>query len=170
MRASQTPRVVKSMKKQPFKGRGQIYKWLRKWHRVLVDTFEETEAGWAVVVDDMIRDGVVGSRGHPPNPKSAAKVWARVGRDIAEAERRKLTGTSTKKVVSRAAPGWQPPVASAALPLQTATAVQPARPIQNEPGPFAPTAHSTGSADPSRMTPAERKADLRRVIDRRSGR
>lgn len=170
MTANRAPRVVKSMRKQPFKGRGQIYKWLRKWHRHLVDAFEETEAGWAVVVNDMILDGVIGSRGEPPNPKSAAKVWSRVCRDVAAAERKRLTGLSSKQSASRAAPGWLPPVVPAAKVPHQPPVAGPAQLARSEPAPFAPKTANTelGTSDP--YSPERLKAGFLETVAKRSGR
>lgn len=153
---NRTHRVVSNMEKQPFMRRGAIYRWLRKNYRDLSHAFDQTEAGWVTVVADMIRDGVMGARGQPPNRKSAARVWARVRRDMLEADRRRLTGLGSKKLSS--------------VPMPTKTNfTQPHEPAK-APTPFAPTPISPVEVDHSQMTVAERKADLRRVIDKRSGR
>lgn len=162
MRADKVPRVVKSMRKQPFKGRGQIYRWLRKEYRHLVAAFQETEAGWAVVVEDMIRDGVVGSRGEPPNAKSAARVWARVCRDIAESERQRRTGATGKRGPSHAPAGWRPPVVERP-PAAGLSAAKEASPFAR-----APDRHGGGASDD--ITPEQLRAGLAEVIAKRSGR
>jgi hypothetical protein len=168
-----TERELKWLDDYDLKGRSPLYKYIRKNFAKL----KKRKAGmtdgpsWARLAEWLAMRGQTNSRGEPLSWDAVRKVFTRVSRDIEAEERLRRTGIVAPNKPSRMPVGWQPPVAQTE-PTQ-APVKSPShqiRPAQNEPVPFAPTGSNTGSADPSRMTPAERLADLRRVIDRRSGR
>lgn len=166
-------RDLKWLDGHDLKGRSPLYKFIRKNFAKLKKRKAGADDGpsWARLAEWLALQGQTNSRGEPLSWDAVRKVFTRVSRDIEADERKRRTGIAASKTPPRMSAGWQPPVASpAATPTQTVTSPNPTRAPQNEPAPFAPTAPSTGIADPSRMTPAERLADLRRVIDRRSGR
>lgn len=166
-------RELKWLDDYDLKGRSPVYKFVRKNFAKLRKRKAGMNDGpsWARLAEWLAMQGQTNSRGEPLSWDAVRKVFTRVSRDIEAEERQRRTGIAAPKKPSRMPAGWQPPLAQAA-PTQASMVTQShqTRPAQNEPAPFAPTAPSTGSADPSRMTPAERLADLRRVIDRRSGR
>lgn len=128
---------------------------------------------WSKLVAQATKDGLTRANGEALSVDVVRKVFARADRTLAAEERQRRTGGGPKRQDAPRAPaGWQPPVARPgpvkAAPPQAAQRTATA--TENEQAPFAPRASSTGSTDHSRMTPQERLADLRRVIDGRSGR
>lgn len=101
--------ILKSMQQRPFRGRGAVYRWLRENHQELIDGFASTEASWDTVVASMIRDGVTGQRGAPPNRKAVAKAWGRVCRDVKSDALKLLTGVPhRKRQPSQMPAAWRP--------------------------------------------------------------
>lgn len=149
-------RILKSMQKRPFRGRGAVYRWLRENYQEVVEGFATTEAPWDTVVASMIRDGVAGQRGASPNRKAAAKVWDRVCRDIQAGEVEVRTDVPQRNLQpSRLPATWRP---QAATP---------------PPSPLGVAQSSSGPAvakDIQKPTPEELMAGLRRVMLERSGR
>lgn len=108
-----------------FRGRGDVYRWLRKNHAVVLDWLEKAEPSWGVIAQRMASEGVVGKKGEAPTRSSARKVWHRVCRDL-EAERGRereraeekrareielLTGVPARKHHPRDFPkDWSPPL------------------------------------------------------------
>lgn len=155
------------------RGRSNLYRYiLEHWDGIQAYGYGTDEGPtWQELTDRLARHGQVNARGAPLQRLKVREVFLRVQADLLAAQAQRRTGIAAPKKPTRMPVGWQPPVAQAE-PTQApvGSPSHQTRPAQNEPAPFAPTAPSTGSADPSRMTPAERLEDLRRVIDRRSGR
>lgn len=158
------------------------YKHCSDLFRYLVKRYADLQAegygtrngpAWGKLVAKATKDGQTRASGEPLTVEAVRKVFVRVGRTLAEEERQQRAGGAPKRQeVPRAPVGWQPPVARAP---ETTVARPHAAPMNapaanNERAPFAQSPPSTGITDRSRMTPEERMADLRRVIDRRSGR
>lgn len=101
-------RLFRKKRIRPYRGRGEVYSWLRAHHdRVaeLVPTW-----AWAELVQEMLRDGMRGRDGVTPTPKAVTKVWQRVQRDVevnASAVQAKPTGG---KYPSRISSDWRPEV------------------------------------------------------------
>ena len=148
--------ILKSMQQRPFRGRGAVYRWLRENHQEVMEGFASTEAPWDTVVASMIRDGVTGQRGAPPNRKAAAKVWDRVCRDIQAGKAEVRTDSPQRNPQPSGLPAtWRPtPAAPPPSPLGVAqSAIRPA-----------------AARDIQKPTTEELITGLRRVMLERSGR
>ncbi len=148
--------ILKNMQQRPFRGRGAVYRWLRENHQEVIDGFAATEAPWDTVVASMIRDGVTGQRGAPPNRKAVAKVWDRVCRDVKSDALQLRTGIPQRRQQPSRLPATWRPQAATPPPSRLAVA-QPAG------GPASIT-------DTENRSPEELVAGLRRVMNERSGR
>jgi len=69
-----------------YRGRGDIYRWLRQNYERVLHDIEVLERSWESVAADIAKDGIVGTRGDRPSSQSARKAWRRVIRDVAKAE------------------------------------------------------------------------------------
>ena len=136
-----------------YRGRGQIYSWLRAHHEAVAERLASDEATWPSLAAEMASHGVTGRRGDPPTAKAAAKVWHRVRGDlrkaeVADAERRAAAATKASRpgsvYPSRISPDWRPqqvlppavPTPASSLPaLASAGAGPPAPPAPHVPRP-----------------------------------
>ena len=100
-----------------YRGRGQIYSWLRAHHEAVAERLASDEATWPLLAAEMASHGVTGRRGDPPTAKAAAKVWHRVCGDlrkaeVADAERRAAAAAKPPRpgsvYPSRISPDWSP--------------------------------------------------------------
>ncbi|WP_145144352.1 hypothetical protein [Roseomonas gilardii] len=146
------------------RGRSDLYRYiLDNWAELQAYGYGlEDGPTWQELTDRLSRLGQVNCKGRPLRRLQVRAVFLRVQAQVQAAETKRRTGLTTK-TQPRAPANWQPPVAAAppaTLPVRE----------KNHQAPFAPSLPSTGSTDRSRMTPEERLADVRRVIDKRSGR
>jgi hypothetical protein len=112
---SATKPLFRTKRLKPYRGRGEIYSWLRAHHEEIADGLMKGELFWAILAAEMVRAGVNGARAAAPTAKAAARVWRRVERDI-EVETAGRTGERPKrKYPSRISPDWRPPLVSGAL-------------------------------------------------------
>jgi hypothetical protein len=98
-----------------YRGRGQVYSWLRAHQDSVAEKLGREEATWPLLVVEMAAHGVVGGRGAPPTPKAAAKVWRRVCADLREAAGAQRKAAASKPpprpgpvYPSRISPDWRP--------------------------------------------------------------
>ena len=99
-----------------YRGRGQIYSWLRAHPEAVAERLASDEATWPSLAAEMASHGVTGRRGDPPTAKAAAKVWHRVCGDlrkaeVADAERRAAAAKPPRPGTvypSRISPHWSP--------------------------------------------------------------
>jgi hypothetical protein len=133
-------------KKRPklYRGRGEVYSWLRAHHAEVAEMLARGELSWPMLAAEMVRLGVKGGRGEAPTPKAAARVWRRVCRDVEQAAL--SSGPLKRKYPSRISPDWRPRV----VPPSEASAGSDA-------------ANAPYDAD-------EQLARIRRIIAERSGR
>jgi hypothetical protein len=129
---------------KPYRGRGEIYSWLRAHHREIAARLASGEASWTTLCGEMVRHGLTGRRGESPAPKAAPKVWQRVCRDLEEVTAAALP--KQRKPPSKVSRDWRPQLA---LPAP-----------QSSPGP-------TDLDKP--YDPLERIAEIRREVKARSG-
>jgi len=131
MADSERTRLFRKKVIRPYRGRGQVYAWLRA-HHARVSELVQTWA-WSDLVNEMLRDGLQGRDGATPTPKAVTKVWQRVQRDI-EAEPAKAAPIGGK-YPSRISPDWRPQ-AAAPQPVRPSPPV----PVVPSPAPVAPAA------------------------------
>ena len=142
--ANATRLLFRRKRQKLYRGRGQVYSWLRAHHAEVVEMLAKDELSWAMLAAEMVRVGVKGGRGEAPTPKAVARVWRRVCRDVEQAAR--SAGPLKRKYPSRISPDWRPRV------------VPPSQPSAAEDASNAP------------YDPDEQLARIRRIIAERSGR
>jgi hypothetical protein len=130
---------------KPYRGRGEVYSWLRAHHREIAARLASGEASWTTLCAEMVRHGLTGRRGESPTPKAAPKVWQRVCRDLEEITAAALP--AGRKPPSKISRDWRPQLALAA-PQSSADRTDPDKPYD----------------------PLERIAEIRRDMNARSGR
>ena len=157
-------RDLKRNKPVGSRGRSNLYRYiLDNWSQLRAAGYGTADGPtWQELTGRLARRGQVNARGGLLKKRKVAELFLRVQAEVLAKEMQRRTGVAAKPQVARAQADWRPPVVERA-PTPNAS---PASPLS----PFAPAASSTASADPSHMTPEERKADLRRVINERSGR
>ncbi len=128
---------------RPYRGRGEVYSWLRAHHdRVaeLVLTW-----AWAALVQEMLRDGMRGRDGVTPTPKAVTKVWQRVQRDVAAEACAAKSKPAGGKYPSRMSPDWRPeivPHTAVVVPVQRPAWTPPPASVTGRPS------HPLGMAEP----------------------
>ena len=100
-----------------YRGRGQIYSWLRAHHEAVAERLASQEATWPSLAAEMTTHRVTGRRGDPPSANAILKVWQRVCGDlrkveVADAERRAAAAAKASRpgsvYPSRTSPDWRP--------------------------------------------------------------
>jgi hypothetical protein len=129
-----------------------VYRWLRARYEELARELQERAPGWKAIAARIAADGIRGVRGGEPNAESVRRVWQRVCRDVEKGDRASVAQRTSKPFYpSRVRSTWRPEP----IPDQRST-----------PGlePLAPVA----AARP--RTTAEKLAEVRRDLEKRSGR
>ncbi len=102
--------IAAGLAKRPYCGRQDLYRFLRANKARLAAAFEETDASWRTIADQVGAAGVMGATGNLPTRETIRRVWHRVCRDIAADEAKRLLGTRAGPAARpRAPPGWRPP-------------------------------------------------------------
>lgn len=76
------------LKAAAYRGRSDVYRWLRKRHAKLVEMGVGQKDGptWKAVAAAAAKAGQVNRRGEPPSEDNVRQVWSRVCRDEAAAK------------------------------------------------------------------------------------
>ena len=76
------------LKAAAYRGRSDLYRWLRKRHAKLVEMGVGQKDGptWKAVAAAAAKAGQVNRRGEPPSEDNVRRVWSRVCRDEAAAK------------------------------------------------------------------------------------
>ena len=87
--ATVTRRLVAALN-DPASGKEPVYTWLLVNHdQVLKARTRWDGLRWDAIARVMVEDGILGSRGEPPNAISVCRVWNRVVRDKEKRDARK---------------------------------------------------------------------------------
>jgi hypothetical protein len=129
------PVLKQAVQAKPYRGRGEVYRYLRQHHKEITDLLREFDPSWKVVADALVEAGAVGSRGAIPNAKAVPKVWARVCRDVVEELRHAASGLPKRPARQRPPVGWVPPALRAAAP---ASGVRSSPSVTTSPGEVVP--------------------------------
>ena len=94
----------------PYRRHGPIYNWLRAHHDAIAPLFADETATWAVICQEMLRQGVTSRDGLAPSTRAASKAWQAVVRDVAgEGKRKPETAERVGAVPpSRLPKHWRP--------------------------------------------------------------
>ncbi len=141
-------RLFRKKRVRPYRGRGEVYAWLRAHH---ARVFELAASwAWADLVQEMLRDGLQGRGGAVPTPKAVTKVWQRVCRDMQAGAAAPAVGPK-RKPPSHISPEWRPVVVPAASGHCSTRASAPA--------PLAPASNGSGGL-PAKPTSMEAPFDF----------
>jgi len=100
----ESARLFRKKRVRPYRGRGDVYSWLRTHHERVAELVPTWS--WSDLVVEMLRDGLQGRGGVAPTAKAVTKVWQRVCRDVASEAASELPKPS--KPPSRMSPDWRP--------------------------------------------------------------
>ena len=147
--ARQTP-VFRKKRLTAFRGRGDLYSWLRAHHKKVATGLERGDLTWPTICAEMARHGVASRDGLPPSQRAAAKAWCTVRRDL-EAEGKGVSeARKCRPSPARLPRDWRPESAAT-----SALASRPTPPPSSDDEPY---------------DWRKRMAQLRRTINERSGR
>src|SRR5271165_2251872 len=159
-----------------YRGRGQIYSWLRAHHEAVAERLASQEATWPSLAAEMTTHGVTGRRGNPPSANAVLKVWQRVCGDlrkaeIADAERRAAAATKASRsgsvYPSRISPDWRPqevvPPAEPRPALPTSAPARASAPAL--PAPPVPQLPSTGGTPRSPFADNRTQEEIDAYVD-----
>lgn len=117
-----------------YRGRSDLYRWLRKRHAKLVEMGVGQKDGptWKAVAAAAAKAGQVNRRGEPPSEDNVRQVWSRVCRDEAAAK------ASRTKAEAALFPTLRPVPMQRARQQDRAPRVEPAAapPVVEPPRPF----------------------------------
>ncbi len=97
---------------QAYRGRGDIYSWLRTHSHSVAERLAAGHASWAFIAAEMGRHGVAGRDGEAPSANAILRVWQRVCRDMATMSETPGQPQQRPKPPSRFPKGWTPPIVS----------------------------------------------------------
>lgn len=146
-----TPRLISGLKARAHDTHSELYRYLRREHRVLSNTLARHEPSWASIAAEVEAAGVMGAKDRPASPNAVRLTWRRVCRDV-EAEKAvkasRRAGKGTQGVQpSRLPATWQP----------TPAQVPRAAPAPRQP---APPAHTVSAPATPRVLTEEARATL----------
>jgi hypothetical protein len=140
---STTSTAIRFRKKrlQPYRGRGELYCWLRAHRETIASGLSTGELTWPSICEECCRHGVTSRDGLPPTRKAAQKAWQTLLRDL-KTLGLKPTDKPEKPVYPSRMPKWTPPAI-----LEAIAAGNPAVEGGGARGAIAPVAApSTGTA------------------------
>jgi len=146
MAESGRTRSFRKRRVKPYRGRGDVYCWLRAHHAQVAARLATEELSWATLAEALSREGLRGRNGVELTGRAVAQVWRRVSRDVEAEDAARTAAPPKRKFPSRISPDWRPRVVSPAQP---------------------PAGQDTSNAP---YDPDEQLARIRRIIAERSGR
>ena len=146
MAESGRTRSFRKRRVKPYRGRGDVYCWLRAHHAQVAARLATEELSWATLAEALSREGLRGRNGVELTGRAVAQVWRRVSRDVEAEDAARTAAPPKRKFPSRISPDWRPRV------------VSPAQPSAGQDTSNAP------------YDPDEQLARIRRIIAERSGR
>jgi len=171
--------VVEGIRKRPYRGRTDLYRWLRAHHESLAREFATNDPSWQDVTEMLTAVGFVGRFGAPLQAGGVRRVWLTVCRDVATeraAQIEQMTGIRQEAPArSRAPSDWRPPAfAQPNAPSQSRgehqgsqSAALPTAPLPQQQRAMPPDAEAP--KDTSRPVPGTAAA-IREMLNIRSGR
>ena len=60
-------RLFRKKRLKPYRGRGEVYSWLRAHHRQIAASLASGEASWTTLCAEMVRHGLTGRHGGIPD-------------------------------------------------------------------------------------------------------
>ncbi len=104
---------TKSFRKRrvrPYRGRGDVYCWLRGHHAQVAMRLATDELSWTTLAEALSREGLKGRNGVELTGRAVAQVWRRVCRDVEADAVVRAAAAPKRKYPSRISPNWRPEV------------------------------------------------------------
>jgi hypothetical protein len=120
-------RVLAGLQGHRFRGRSDLYRWLRANFKRLAPRLEQDQISWGVLAREIADAGLKNRKGAPPSADSVRRIWGTVCRDLAREAAAKAQ-RRTRKFPSRISPNWRPQVVEPPLAVARAGA-PPSSPI-----------------------------------------
>jgi len=114
-------RVLAGLEGRRFRGRSDLYRWLRANYKRLAPRVEQDEIPWGVLAREIAAAGLKNRKGAPPSADSVRRIWRTVCRDLAREAAAKAQ-RHTRKYPSRISPNWRPQVVEPPRPVASAGA------------------------------------------------
>jgi hypothetical protein len=124
-------KVLAGLQGRRFRGRSDLYRWLRASYKRLAPRLAQDQVSWGVLAQEIAAAGLKNRKGAPPSADSVRRIWGTVCRDLAreaavKAQRR------TRKYPSRISPNWRPQVVEPSRPMTSAGPRAPSSPSVSE--------------------------------------
>ena len=114
MSTNDTPIRFRKKRLQAYRGRGQLYSWLRAHRETIAQGFTVGKLTWPVVCAECGRHGVTSRDGTEPSQRAAAKAWQTLLHDL-ETLGLKSTDKIQKPIYPSRMAKWTPPAILEAL-------------------------------------------------------
>jgi hypothetical protein len=144
------PALFRKRRLQAFRGRGELYSWLRAHREKIAEGLSSGEYTWAMLCAECCRHGVASRSGGAPDRTAAWKAWQTLCRDLETLGETPIAKTPRPKPPSRFPKDWKPEAFRSGAP--------------------APPSQAAAAGNPEPYDPKKRMAQLRRTINERSGR
>jgi hypothetical protein len=95
---------------QAYRGRGDIYAWLRTHCHTVAQRLAADETSWVFIAAEMSRHGIAGRDGAAPTANAVLRVWQRVSQDMAVSGEVPGEKRPRPKPPSRFPKDWSPTV------------------------------------------------------------
>jgi hypothetical protein len=145
---STTP-LFRKKRLQAYRGRGDIYAWLRTHCHTIAERLASEQTSWVFIAAEMVRHGVAGRGGEAPTANAVLRVWQRVCRDMAAAGEAPGQKVARAKPPSRFPKDWAPTVLreqAIPVPAYLRPPGTPVAPKPSLPPPTLPTSLPVGDA------------------------
>ena len=109
MTDSKASRLFRKKLVRSYRGRGEVYSWLRAYQKEVTAALNREELTWSQLVAEPALDGVAARAGASLTANAALRVWQRVSRDV-EADLAATLALKRRKFPSRISPDWRPQV------------------------------------------------------------
>src|SRR6516162_10088525 len=102
-------KVLAGLQGRRFRGRSDLYRWLRANYKRLAPRLAQDQVSWGVLAQEIAAAGLKNRKGAPPSADSVRRIWGTVCRDLAREAAAKAQ-RRTRKYPSRISPSWRPQV------------------------------------------------------------
>ncbi len=110
MNSVSTTSPFRKKRLQAYRGRGDIYAWLRTHCHRVAERLAADQTSWPDIAAEMVRHGVAGRAGEAPTANAVLRVWQRVLRDMETSGEQPGQKTTRPKPPSRFPKDWSPTV------------------------------------------------------------
>ena len=106
-------KVLSGLRGRRFRGRSDLYRWLRANYKRLASRLEQDQVAWGILAQEIGAAGIKNRKGAPPSADSVRRIWATVSRDVALAA---AVAARRRKYPSGISPDWRPQLVSGTFP------------------------------------------------------